>query len=79
MALVTNFERSEKDRHTVHKPTVCAFSTFVGPDNHSYLQLDTFGSDDREIPGKVSQSIQLGANAAAELKRLIERTFPGVV
>ena len=27
-------------------------------DGKSYLQLDTYGSADRKIPGKVSQSIQ---------------------
>jgi hypothetical protein len=40
------------------------------------LQLDTYGSPERQIPGKTSQSIQLNAESAAELKRLIEKVFP---
>ena len=41
------------------------------------LQLETYGSDDRAIPGKVSQVIQLDEAGARELKRIIERAFPG--
>jgi hypothetical protein len=43
-----------------------------------YLQLDTYGSQQRVIPGKVSQTIQLDVQSARELKRLLERTFPGI-
>jgi hypothetical protein len=43
-----------------------------------YLQLDTFGSTERQIPGKTSQSIQLNERSAAQLKILIERAFPGI-
>lgn len=78
MALIRNFEQSTKDRHTVHKSIGCAYSIFIGSDNKKYLQLDTFGTEEREIPGKVSQCLQFDEVAAAELKRLIERSFPNL-
>jgi hypothetical protein len=44
----------------------------------TYLHLETYGSSDRKIPGKVSQTPQLDAERAAELRRMIERAFPNV-
>jgi hypothetical protein len=64
------------NRGRVHGEVDCGFTVFeVGA--RSYLQLDTYGSSTRAVPGKTSQSIQLDERAARELKRLIERTFPG--
>ena len=59
MALVTNLEESTKDRQSVHRPTRCLYAIVEGTSGERYLQLDTFGSEDREIPEKVSQSIGL--------------------
>jgi hypothetical protein len=41
-----------------------------------YLVLETYGSDGRELPGKVSQSIQLDAAGVAELRQILDRAFP---
>jgi hypothetical protein len=76
MALLRRFDELKKDRNTVHDEVDCTFSIFEDAGN-LYLQLDTYGSRDRQIPGKVSQSIQLDAASAAELRRLLERTFGG--
>lgn len=40
------------------------------------LQLDTFGSDDRENPGKLSQTLQLDERAARELLTVLRQAFP---
>ena len=72
MALVTKIERTQKERPSIHDPGNCGYTVFTGPDGKRYLQLDTFGSRTRQIVGKVSQSIQFDAAAAAERKRLIE-------
>ncbi|BAN04378.1 hypothetical protein YM304_40640 [Ilumatobacter coccineus YM16-304] len=40
------------------------------------LQIETYGSADRAVPGKVSQVIQLDRSAALALKAIIERAFP---
>jgi hypothetical protein len=41
-----------------------------------YLQLSTYGSDDRQSEKKVSQTIQLDRARAAELLTIIRETFP---
>ena len=75
MALVTDLKEGFKNRHTIHKKTDCSY--FIVYDNdQKYLQLETTGSDDRQIPGKVSQSIQFSAEAIKQLKRLLSKEFP---
>jgi hypothetical protein len=76
MALVSSIEPSRKERQTVHRPTRCLSSTVEGSEGHRYIQLDTFGSDEREHPEKVSQSIQFDKQAATQLLQLIRETFP---
>ncbi len=75
MALVTKIIKADKSKHMVHKPTTCDYSVFVGDDGNRYIQIDTYGSADRELTDKVSQSIQLNQNAAAQLKAIIEAHF----
>jgi hypothetical protein len=76
MALISVLEEISKERQTVHKATRCLVSDFVGSDGKRYLQLDTFGSEDRAFPAKVSQSIQFDEDGARALKALINKTFP---
>ncbi|WP_197521979.1 hypothetical protein [Mycobacterium gordonae] len=44
-------------------------------DDETILQLDTYGSDERQIPNKVSQSFQFDREGAAVLLRLIRDVF----
>ena len=76
MALVESLELIRKERQSVHKPTRCGYSVFRDDQGNRYLQLDTYGTDDRELAGKVSQSLQFNAAIAAELRALIDKTFP---
>ena len=74
MALVIKISEGIKDRSSIHKITDCSF--FVIENNgEKYLQLDTFGSDDRQITGKVSQSIQFSPAAIIELKKILNSRF----
>jgi hypothetical protein len=75
MALVREFSELHKERNQVHVTVECGYSVFEARGDR-YLQLDTYGSRERQIPGKTSQSIQLNAQSAAQLKRLIEKVFP---
>ena len=76
MALITSLEQSPKERQSVHRPTRCLYAIVEGPEGQRYLQLDTVGSDDREYPDKVSQSIQFDRQAAGQLLKLLRLTFP---
>jgi len=76
MALIRELVQIHKESNRVHETVDCGWTTFE--DNGSmYIQLDTYGSRGRQIPGKVSQSIQLDASSAAALRRIIDRTYPG--
>jgi hypothetical protein len=72
MALVTNLQEGFKNRHTIHKQTECSYF-IVDDGKKKYLQIETTGSDDRQIPGKVSQSIQFSPEAIRQLKEILSR------
>jgi hypothetical protein len=74
MALVTSMSKITKDRVHVHEEVDCTYLVFHDA-GEAYLQLDTYGSTTRAIPGKVSQSVQLNAAGARQLRALIDRTF----
>jgi hypothetical protein len=77
MALVREFTHVPKDSARVHDPVECGWMIF-GRDGATYVQLDTYGSGDRQILGKVSQSIQLDEAAAVELLTILRRAFPQI-
>ena len=55
----------------------CVWKVF-GQGTDRTLQLDTFGSADRENPGKLSQTLQLDANTARELLAVLRTAFPNI-
>lgn len=75
MALVTSFREEPHAAGTWRTETACGWriTTHAG---RPILHLETYGSGTREIPGKVSQSLQLDEAAARELRSLIDRAFP---
>ena len=77
MAIVTEFTRVTKDRVGRPKTTECGFCS-VEIDGIQYLLLETYGSADRAIPGKISQSLHIDRERAAALKTVLERQFPGI-
>lgn len=79
MALVTSLEPNPKEKQSVHGPTRCLYAIIDTPDGNRILQLDTVGSNDREYPNKVSQTIQFDRQAAGQLLNLLHRTFPELV
>jgi hypothetical protein len=74
MAQVTSFERKGMERNVVHGSIGATYTPFES-DGEKYLQIDTYGSDAREIPGKKSQSFQLNRQSAAELVAILRREF----
>ena len=78
MALVTSLEHLPKDRQSVHAPTTCTYTVVTDGSGHRFLQLDTYGSEERQIRGKISQSIQFDETAARQLRDLISATFPNL-
>ena len=77
MAIITRFSHVTKDRVGRPKNTECGFCP-VEIDGTAYLLLETYGAADRAMPGKVSQSLHLDRQRAADLKALLEQQFPGI-
>jgi hypothetical protein len=77
MAFVHEFHLVSSDRHDVHKPVSCGWRSFIA-DGKTILQLDTYGSEQRKILNKVSQTFQVDREGAAVLLGLIRETFPGL-
>ncbi|MFC7985268.1 hypothetical protein [Streptomyces sp. NPDC057336] len=78
MALIQEFQSVPSDSQRVHGPVTCGYRSFT-VEGRRILQLDTYGSTERQIQGKISQSIQLDADAARDLLKLITDSFPDLV
>ncbi|MFG3150551.1 hypothetical protein ACGF7W_00700 [Streptomyces sp. NPDC048219] len=77
MALIDKFQAVPSDTQRLHGPVTCGYRTFTA-DGQRILQLDTYGSPDRQILDKVSQSIQLDADSARDLLKILQEAFPGL-
>ena len=71
MALVKDFKRIELERNSIHGVVDCSYTIFVR-NTKKYLQIDTYGSPNREYPGKKSQSLQFDEISLKQLKEIIE-------
>lgn len=71
MALIKSLNKGMKERDSVHNITECKYFIFTDINGSKILQLDTYGSDKRKIPGKVSQSIQFSSEAIEQLKEIL--------
>jgi len=78
MAMIESFK--ERDPHRmpkVHGLTKCTYFHFSA-DGKSYLQLDTWGSANREFTNQPSQQIQLDEKRARALVAIIRHQFPSI-
>lgn len=71
---IKNIKRTEKERNNVHDKVHGTYSVFER-EGKKYFQLDTFGRSNRELPGKLSQTIQLDKEAAQFLVDLLRENF----
>ena len=76
MAVIRSFRRELKGHASRHPTEVdCLWFDFLDEDGGRVLQLATLGSEHRQSKPKVSQTIQLSADASRELARIIGRLF----
>lgn len=75
MGLVTRFIH-RSDSHPRFRSTVECGWNVADVDGRRLLRLETYGSADRAVPGKRSQSLELDANAAKELMQILDAAFP---
>ena len=71
---INKIEKLTKDRNTIHDKVYTTYSSFDSYGTH-YVQIDTYGRSDRELPVKISQSIQFDKETAAYIVNLLKREF----
>lgn len=76
MALVKSFKRRQLERDARHKDVDATYSIVTDSTGCRLLQIDTYGSDERETPGKKSQSLRFSVEALHQLRELIRTEFP---
>jgi len=63
-----------KQKNSVHDEVHATYTVFEINGN-KYFQIDTYGRADREMPEKISQSIQFDNDSAKYLVNLLVKTF----
>jgi hypothetical protein len=78
MARIKRFIEGKSQTDRLH-PTIvdCEWNAVRAPEG-TFLQLNTFGSNERAFPHKLSQTLQVDRAAAGELKRILTAVFPGI-
>ena len=74
MALIRRFEEKSMERNSIHEEIKASYTTFE-KDGRIFIQIDSYGRTDREIPGKKSQTIQLNREGASGLYKILKSAF----
>jgi hypothetical protein len=72
LAIVSKLEKLTLDRDTNHTDVKCTYSIVTDEDGHNCLQIDTYGSTKRQIPGKKSQTIRFTREALVQLRAILD-------
>lgn len=75
MAVVRRLEQVTLEKDSRHTDVDCTYSIVTDDQGHRCLQIDTYGSKTRQIPGKKSQSIRFAPEAIEQLKTLLQQNF----
>ena len=75
MAWIDGLEIDEIEGKIHPTNVIAKVRTFRTLDARPVVQIDTYGSTDRAVPGKLSQTIQFGEDVAVELFSLLKRTY----
>jgi len=75
MALVTAFEEADFQPKTHPTTVICKWSVLKHDGQAQLLQLDTRGSNHRENPNKLSQTLQFSRETAKELFEILKSEF----
>ena len=75
MAVVHRLKHLVLEKDSPHTDVEGTYSIVSDEQGQRYLQVDTYGSTARQIPGKKSQSIRFSPEAIAQLKELLAEHF----
>ena len=74
MAIVRKLKEITLEKSSNHSEVNGTFTIVQSPDE-KYLQVDTYGSNQRQIQGKKSQSIRFSFSAIQQLKEILQTHF----
>jgi hypothetical protein len=75
MAWIRSFEVKVGNGKVQPTQVVAHVKVIDQKESSPILQIDTFGSDERANPGKQSQTLQMGRDAAQQLYAILQRTY----
>ncbi|WP_414461592.1 hypothetical protein [Hyphomicrobium sp. DY-1] len=75
MAWVKEIECKSGDGKLQPTQVVAQVKIFTPNGALPVVQIDTYGSEERKIPGKQSQTLQLGKEAAFKLYKILKETY----
>ncbi len=75
MAIVRFMEKIVLERDSTHTEVDCTYSIVIDENGQKYLQIDTYGSKQRQIRGKKSQTIRFAPEAIVQLSKVLQRHF----
>lgn len=64
----------EKERNTIHSKVSTTYTVFE-LNGERFVQLDTYGKSSRDMPEKISQSLQFDRDSAAFIANLLVTEF----
>ena len=71
---LSNYKKIDKDRNNVQEKVYWTYAEF-SMNGQQYFQIDTYGKHSREMPGKISQSLQFDSESAKLLVNLLIDKF----
>jgi predicted RNA-binding protein len=74
LATVRKFELKDLDRQAAHDDVATTVS-LIEVNGEKMIQIDTYGSANRQMPGKVSQSLRLTKDVFDRLSELAQKHF----
>ncbi|TCP41432.1 hypothetical protein [Rhodovulum marinum] len=75
MAFVISIEKDEREIRSAHPTELVCKYMVAERDGRRILQLNSYGSNDRDMPDKLSQTLQFGEEAAEQLYRILAAEF----
>jgi hypothetical protein len=75
VALITRFNEKKRDRYSTHKAIEADYYVLKMEGKVQLIQVNTKGTKDREIPDKLSQTIQLNRDSAHSLFNILKKEF----
>lgn len=75
MAIVRKLDPLTLEKDSKHSEVDCTYSIVTDNQGKKFLQIDTYGSATRKIPGKKSQSIRFSPSAIKQLRNILNKEF----